>query len=299
MGRIDLHLHTTYSDGVSSPSEVVIAAAERRVGLIAITDHDETAGILEAQQVGGSLGVTVLSGVEINTDSGHEDVHVLGYGFPVGSPVMAEGLQALRNSRLERAAKMVARLRALGYPLELEQVLDIAGNGSVGRPHVARALVQSGFSRSTEEAFDTLLRVGRPAYVPRKHFTARDAITLIHRAGGIASLAHPGKLGDPTRVVRELLPAGLDALEAYHSDHAPGMVKRLLKIAREHNLLVTGGSDNHGPANARVVAIGGVDIPEAVGELLLARLNAGAAPAPPRPPLGARQPGFGTDSHVV
>jgi len=299
MGRIDLHLHTTYSDGTATPAAVATQAAARRVGLIAITDHDETAGIIEAQQAGQALGVTVISGVEINTDSGHEEIHILGYGFPIGSPILAEGLQALRASRLERAAKIVERLNALGYPLKLDRVLAIAGSGSVGRPHIARALVQEGFARSSSDAFSNLIGRGCPAHISRKPFTAEDAIALIHRAGGITSLAHPGKLGDPARVVRELQPAGLDALEAYHSDHSAGAVKRLLQIAADARLLVTGGTDSHGPGSPRVVAIGSLDIPESVGEQLLARLNADLRHEKVIPPLGARNPGLGTDTHVV
>lgn len=273
MGRVDLHLHTTYSDGSLSPRETVEMAAARGVRILAITDHDELGGVSKAQAAGAGLGVTVISGVEINTDVGREDVHILGYGFPSDSPVMRETLRALRAGRLERTKKMLARLADLGYPLELERVLEIAGHGSIGRPHVAQALVDAGYVGSREEAFDRLIGRKCRAYVPRAPYRPEDAIATIHRAGGIASLAHPGKLGDPLRFIRKLKEAGLDALEAYHSDHPPATTERLLRWAEQYGLGVTGGTDSHGPHSARAVPIGAVDVPDAVGEWVLEKIR--------------------------
>ena len=273
MGRIDLHLHTTYSDGTQSPEALVDTAAARGLTLIAITDHDEIGGVAEAQAAGDRVGMRVLSGVEINTEMGREDVHVLGYGFPVDAPALRVGLATLRAARLERAVKMVARLQALGYPLAMERLLAIAGHGSIGRPHLARALVEAGHAGSIAEAFDRLLGRRCPAYIARSTISPEEAILLIHRAGGIAGLAHPGKLGDPKRIVRTLREAGLDALEAYHSDHSPAVTARMLTLAGDHRLLVTGGTDSHGPLSPRVVAPGSVDVPDEVGERLLARVT--------------------------
>jgi len=273
MGRIDLHLHTAYSDGSLSPRAVVDAAAARGVRLIAITDHDEIGGVPEAQAAGAALGVRVLSGVEINTDVGRADVHILGYGFPPDAPALRDGLQALRAARLTRAALMVKRLHDLGYPVEMARLLAIAGEGSIGRPHVAQALVEAGHVDDVGQAFDRLIGKGKPAYVKRAPFTPQQAIALIHASGGIASLAHPGKLGDPLRHIRVLKAAGLDALEAYHSDHAPAVTARILGYARQCGLAVTGGTDSHGPASARPVAIGAVDVPDEVGEQVLALIE--------------------------
>lgn len=270
MGRVDLHLHTHFSDGALSPRAVVEAAAERGMWLIAVTDHDEIGGVPEAQTAGAALGVRVLSGVEINTDVGREDVHILGYGFLADASALRDGLGALRAARLTRAAVMVKRLDTLGYPVDMDRLLAIAGEGSIGRPHVAKALVEAGHAASAAEAFERLIGRGCPAYVPRAPFTPAQAIALIHRAGGIASLAHPGKLGDLIRFLRTLKAAGLDALEAYHTDHTPAVTTRMLGYARQFGLAVTGGSDSHGPASPRPVAIGAVDVPDAVGEQLLA-----------------------------
>jgi hypothetical protein len=265
MAHVDLHLHTSYSDGSLSPRETVEEAARRGVRVIAITDHDELGGIPEARAAGGELGVTVISGVEINTDVGREDVHILGYGFPPDAPALRRTLEGLRAGRLERARKMLARLAELGRPLKLERVLAIAGHGSIGRPHVAQALVEAGYVEDRGKAFDRLIGRNCPAYVPRAPFRPEDAIAVIHQAGGIASLAHPGKLGDPLRFIRKLKEAGLDALEAYHSDHSAAITERVLRWAERYGLAVTGGSDSHGPQ----CAIGGVEMPDAVGERVM------------------------------
>lgn len=277
MGHVDLHLHTTFSDGTLTPVQVVEAAAAREVTLIAVTDHDELGGIAPAQAAGTALGVTVISGVEINTEVGRNDVHILGYGFPAASPVLEQTLRTLREARLTRMERMLARLALRGYHLDMAHVLAIAGQGSVGRPHLARALVEAGVVPDVATAFDRLIGNHGPAYVPRTPYTPEAAIAAIHQAEGIASLAHPGKLGDPPGMVRRLKAAGLDALEAYHSDHLPHVTTRMLRLADHAGLAVTGGSDSHGPDGPRVVPIGAVPVPDAVGEailMLLARQGA-------------------------
>lgn len=273
MSHIDLHLHTTYSDGMLTPREVVTSALSQGVTLLAITDHDEVGGILQAQAVARESGIRLISGVEINTEVGREDVHILGYGFNADSPLLLAGLAQRRQARLQRTGHMVARLNAMGYPLELASVLHIAGKGSVGRPHIARALVAAGFVSTPGEAFERLIGNRCPAYVPRPSYLPEEAIKLIHTAGGITSLAHPGKLGDPMRIIRRLCEVGLDALEAYHSDHLPAVTERLLRWAAEFKLAVTGGTDNHGPQSKRLVTIGSVPVPDAVGERLLQLLG--------------------------
>lgn len=272
MSRIDLHLHTTYSDGTLTPTELVQAAAERGVTLMAVTDHDEIGGIGEARAAGRHLGVRVVSGVEINTEVGREDVHVLGYGFPVDSVILHDGLACLRQSRMTRALAMLERLRAIGYPVEAARLLEISGHGSIGRPHVAQAMVDAGHVQSQQEAFERFIGSRGPAYVRRTQFTPEEAIALIHRAGGIAVLAHPGKLGDPVRFIRRLHEIGLDGLEAYHSDHTPNVAERMARWARQYNLLITGGTDSHGPRGPRTVSVGSVPVPDEVEGALLAAL---------------------------
>jgi len=274
MSHLDLHLHTTYSDGTQSPEALVTEAAARGVTLIAVTDHDEIGGIIPAQAVATGYGVTVISGVEINTEAGREDVHILGYGFPADSELLHTGLQELREGRMTRALKMLERLGALGYRIERDRLLEIAGHGSIGRPHVARALVEAGHVADISEAFDRLIGNRGPAYVARMQFTPEQAINLIHQAGGVAGLAHPGKLGDPVRFIRRLKDAGLDTLEAYHSDHSATTAERMAKWGRQYRLTLTGGTDSHGPHGPRVVAIGSVDIPDNVGDELLSLLRA-------------------------
>jgi predicted metal-dependent phosphoesterase TrpH len=269
ISRIDLHLHTLFSDGTLSPQETVRAAAALGVTLLAITDHDEVCGVPLAQAVGDAVGVRVISGVEINTEVGKEDVHILGYGFAPDAPVLLQGLLTQREARLQRLLLMLERLRALNYPLDTARVLAIAGSGSVGRPHVARALIEAGYVATNAEAFARFIGNRCPAYVPRTTLTPEAAIALIHRAGGLASLAHPGKLGDPIRILRRLQGAGLDALEAYHSDHTPAVTERLLRWAKQFNLAVTGGTDSHGPHGPRLVEIGSVPVPDWVGAQLL------------------------------
>ncbi|MHB9134034.1 MAG: PHP domain-containing protein [Armatimonadota bacterium] len=274
MAHVDLHLHTTFSDGTLTPEALVEAAAARDVTLIAITDHDEIGGIAPAQAVGPSRGVQVLSGVEINTEVGRNDVHILGYGFSIESSVMREGLRALREARLERALVMLQRLAHLGYPLEIDRVMAIAGQGSIGRPHLARALVEAGYVPDQSAAFDRLLGNRKPAYVPRKPYTPEQAIMMIHQAGGIASLAHPAKLGDPPGMIRRLRQGGLDALEVYHSDHLFRATERMRLLAQRYGLVMTGGTDSHGPVGgSHTTEVGSVDVPDSVGTELLALLE--------------------------
>jgi predicted metal-dependent phosphoesterase TrpH len=272
MATIDLHLHTTFSDGTWSPEELVAEAARRAVTLIAVTDHDEIGGIAPAQAVGRHCGVEVVSGVEINTDLGREEVHILGYGFPLESAVLHEGLDGLRTSRCTRLERILGRLAAAGVRLDRDRVLAIAGKGSVGRPHIAQALVEAGVVADMNAAFDRYLGRNSPAYVPRETLSPEEAIALIHRAGGFTSLAHPGKLGDPPRILRRLAAAGLDALEAYHTDHSAELSTRLERWAAQYGLVVTGGTDSHGPRGSRVVVVGSVPVPETVRETVHALL---------------------------
>ena len=274
MSSFDLHIHSTYSDGTFSPEQIVTEAAANSVTLIAITDHDEIAGLAVAAPIARELGVQLISGVEINTEIGREEVHILGYGFDENSPLMLEGLQRLRESRQRRMAKMLARLNDIGCPISAVELQRIAGHGSIGRPHLAQALLAAGYVTSISDAFNRYIGNRSPAYIPRESITPEAAIALIHQSGGIASLAHPGKLGDPVRIIERLRATGLDALEVYHSDHQVKMTQRLLARAQQYRLIITGGSDSHGTQGIRNIAIGNVNMPESVRNDFLFKIAA-------------------------
>lgn len=244
--RGDFHLHSNYSDGLHSPARVVQRAAAAGLQVIALTDHDVTDGLPEAREEAARGGLRVVAGVEISGRFQGTDIHLLGLGFDPSNPDLASALLALRTSRTARGAAIVEKLRTAGAPLELQRVLDIAGHGSIGRPHVAHALVESGFAGSVDEAFSRWLSRGRPGFIPSDHIEASVAFELVHGAGGITALAHPSLYHQGLDLVRPLAAIGLDAVEAFHPDISPAARGRLLLLAEELDLLVTGGSDDHG-----------------------------------------------------
>ena len=252
--RFDFHTHTIASDGSLSPTELVRAAAANSVTGFALTDHDTIDGIAEAQAEANRLGIELIAGIElsVNEQDGARSLHVLGLGLSPEDPVLCARLEIARHARRTRAARMVARLQEAGVAIELAHVEAIAAGGSVGRPHLARALVDLGVCRDADEAFVKYLRRGRPGYEAYAAFSAREAIDLVHGAGGVAVLAHPplstgvDAPGGIEAFVERLLPDGLDGLEIWHPGHKPGQIKRLRRLAREHDLLETGGSDFHG-----------------------------------------------------
>jgi predicted metal-dependent phosphoesterase TrpH len=252
----DLHVHSRASDGTLSAAEIVRRARDLGLGAVAVADHDTMQGVAEATEEGTRSEIEVVPAVEINTDTaGGGEVHILGYFFDSPEPSLERELEALRQSRLLRAEKMVAKLRALGVALDLSRVLEMAGAGTLGRPHLAQAIVEAGSARSKDEAFRRFLVRGAAGYVPREKFESTDAVGAVHRAGGIAAVAHPQKApGDA--VVKSLVVCGLEAVEAYHVDHTPADERRWCAFAAEHGLLVVGGSDSHGPGAIVDVEIG-------------------------------------------
>jgi len=251
---IDLHLHTTASDGQHTPAEIVAMARMRGVDVIAITDHDTTDGILPAHAAAARSGrpIRVLVGIELSAEDEAGDVHILGYGFVLNAPVLHAQLAEFRSCRYERGRAIVQRLTALGMPLAWERVLQFAQTddkdkpAAIGRPHIARALVAAGYVETMRDAFDRYLYDGGPAYVPRARLTPEEAIALIHSAGGAAVLAHPGLLADPVAVVERLVPAGLDGIEVHHPKNHENTRLNARAQAERHGLIVTGGSDFHG-----------------------------------------------------
>lgn len=268
MSQIDLHLHSNCSDGTLSPKDLVLAAQKADLKVIALTDHDIVDGIEEAITTGKDLGIRVIPGVEINTDYGEHDVHILGYLVNYKDSNFLKILQNLREQRLSRNEKILELLKGQGIDIPMEDVLRIAGKtASPGRPHIARALMKRGLVSSVQEAFDKYLGRGSSAYVSRAGFSPREAVKTILGANGVPVIAHPGKLG-VSGLVPELVKEGLMGLEIYYPDHSSFMRDQLHKVAERYGLLFTGGTDWHGPGMERKAEIGSEDVPSSVIESL-------------------------------
>lgn len=261
---IDLHTHTTASDGRSAPHALVHEALAAGIRTLAVTDHDTVAGLAEAQSAAASAGLTLIPGIEITAVHDGRDVHVLGYFLNTGSSELREFLETQRQDRRRRLAEIVNRLNQLGVSIDAGPLLARAEadtGKAIGRPMVAEALVTAGHAVDIADAFEKFLVPGRPAFIERQGASPIDVIGLITRAGGLASLAHPGKTGiDP--LVSEFAAAGLSALEVYHPDHDHHTKDRYREMARRYDLLVTGGSDYHGAGSGRAAAFGHVGLPE-------------------------------------
>lgn len=258
--RADLHAHTHCSDGHLSPEALVAKARQCGLKALAITDHDCIDGIAEGQAAGVRYGIEVVPGVELSVTVGEEEVHLLGYFFDPAHPGLRAHLAVFQQRRRERAERIVEQLNAAGVSLSFEAVAVQAKGQALGRPHVAEAMVAAGLVETTQEAFEQYLADGGPAFVAKPLFPAREALALLHAAGGIGVLAHPGHwTGDAT--VMALLQAGLDGLETIHPAHDPSLTHYYRQLARDFALLETGGSDYHGPRPDEPDAMGRYTIP--------------------------------------
>jgi predicted metal-dependent phosphoesterase TrpH len=244
--NIDLHTHSTASDGLLSPVELVKQAREANLGLIALTDHDTTNGLEAALGAGQANQIEVIPGIELNTEIPGAEVHVLGYFLDYQQPAFQHTLQTLRDMRITRAQRMVEKLQALGINITWERVRELAA-GTVGRPHVAAALVEKGYASSVADAFNRYLYYGGPGYVPRYKLSLLDACRLIQSVHGLPVLAHPAELPDLDTMLASLTQAGLAGMEVYYGNYSPETVDRLYGLAEQHGLIPTGGSDYHGP----------------------------------------------------
>ena len=244
---VDLHMHSTASDGSRSPAEVVRAAKRASLVAIALTDHDTVAGLGEAREVGAELGVRVVNGVELSAVEGQTETHLLGLHLR-DAAVLEQRLGDLREMRGRRAARIVELLQSQGVQVTLDDVLLQAGSGAIGRPHVARALVADGWAIDVRDAFDRYLGAGRPAFVAKDQLGMREAIAMVHAAGGLAILAHPGSSGTRERI-EPLVALGLDGVEVKHPSHSPQDVARLRACVDQLGLIASGGSDWHGAAD--------------------------------------------------
>jgi predicted metal-dependent phosphoesterase TrpH len=244
----DLHTHSTFSDGTKTPADLVASCPACGVEILSLTDHDTTGGIEEAVAAGRKNGVLVIPGIELSCETDRE-IHILGYNFDYRDRFFSEEIEALREERKSRTVRMIAKLNELGAGITYEDVLAHARGDSIGRPHIGAALVQKGFAAGMQEAFEKYLQRGAPAYVPRVKMTPEKAVKLILNAGGVPVLAHPllTGFGDIRPLVAELKSYGLMGIEAYYPAHTDGQCAEYESIAMQNGLLVTSGSDFHGP----------------------------------------------------
>ena len=264
---IDLHTHSLRSDGALEPAALVERAAERGVRIQALADHDTLAGAAEAISAGERLGVRVIPSTELNTESEWGHVHILGYFLDPADAALEDRLRWLRDKRARRVELMVEKLNALGYPITLERVLEIAKGGSLGRPHLAQALLEAGHVPTYDSAFDTLIADGAPAYVSRIGLSPLEAVQLVVAHGGVPSLAHPFTVVGLEELMPLIVAAGLVGIEAYYGSHPPAMTAVCLSLARRYGLVPTGGSDFHGRGD-HGAPLGGVFVPpETIGAL--------------------------------
>jgi 3',5'-nucleoside bisphosphate phosphatase len=265
---VDLHSHTTASDGTLTPRELVRAAARRGVRVLAVTDHDSTEGLGEAFAAAAQHApLTIVPGLEINCDVPGAEVHVLGYYVEHEAAWFQDFLRNQRAERTARVHRLAARLAELGMPIDPAEVFAIVKEGSPGRPHVAQVMVNRGYVKSVREAFDKYLHANGPANVPRHRLTPADAVRVIRRAGGVPVFAHPG-LADRDALVPELVDAGLMGIECWYAEHSATQTAHYRELCRQHGLVATGGSDYHGEASGRTNPLGHPPVAMSVWEEL-------------------------------
>jgi predicted metal-dependent phosphoesterase TrpH len=262
----ELHCHSTASDGTFPPAEVVAKAAARGVRVLALTDHDTTDGITEATAAAARHGITLIPGVELTCSVAAGEVHLLGYFVRAGDVHFQETLAEFRGGREARGRRMVARLNAVGIPIRWERVQEIAGGAGIGRPHVARAMIELGVVHSVDEAFDRYLGRGKPGYVERMKLDPGAAVRFVRAAGGVP--VHPYSVDDLHATLGEMIAAGLLGLEAYYQDYSPEARAALAALAARHRLLTTVGSDFHGDVHGGAL-LGGTPAPNAILERLV------------------------------
>jgi predicted metal-dependent phosphoesterase TrpH len=269
-GGVDLHTHTTASDGTYAPRDLVIEAASRGVRVLAITDHDSTEGLPEAfEEAARRRPLELLPGIEINCDVEGAEIHVLGYLMDWQAPWFQEFCREQRRERRERVHRMAERMAALGMPFDADEVFALVKEGSAGRPHVAQVMVAHGYVKTVRQAFDKYLAAGRPGHVPRKKLAPEDAVRLIRRAAGVPVFAHPG-LASRDELIPGLIAAGLMGIECYYTEHSAQQRATYLQICKEQDLVATGGSDFHGP-QVRAATLGSPSVPMAAVEALRAK----------------------------
>jgi predicted metal-dependent phosphoesterase TrpH len=271
VSQVDLHIHSTASDGKFSPEAIVNKAAALGLTVIALTDHDSVAGIAPALEAAKAFpNLRVIPSVEISTDMPSGEVHVLGYFIDYTSDELKSALDRFRSSRQRRTQGMITKLRDLGIHIDWPRVQEIAGDGAIGRPHIAQAMLEKGYITSIKDAFSGYIEHGGPAYVEREKMTPVEAVALIVRSNGLPVLAHPFTIDDPETLVMELKAAGLVGIEAYYNGYTAEEIKSLVSLADRHGLIATGGSDYHGLDDSDETGLGGVEVPMEAAERLIA-----------------------------
>ena len=268
-GHADLHLHSVFSDGTFEPEEIASRGARSHLSALSLTDHDTVEGCERMAAACAKEGIEFITGTELTAEHQDIELHILAYFVDTQNAKLLREIAKFQHVRQERIREMVAHLNKLGIALKSEDVFKLASCRSPGRPHVARALVQGGFCKNFDEAFERFLKKHRPAWVPKAKMSALEAVELIHQAGGLAVMAHPG-LNRSDGIIHDLVDAGMDGIECFHTKHSNSMSERYLKIAANFNLLVTGGSDCHGMSKGRPL-IGSVRLDYACVEKLKQR----------------------------
>jgi 3',5'-nucleoside bisphosphate phosphatase len=271
---VDLHLHSTASDGTLSPTAIMARASEHHLTAISLTDHDTVAGVREILAINPQPDVEFIPGVELSSEHLGKDVHILGYFIDPNNTRLLSTMSALRQARVDRAREIMDRLAALGIIIEFAAVKDLARGEAIGRPHIAQALVKHGIVKTIGEAFSEYLGRGRPAYVTKFVLPVLDVLELVRQAGGVTSLAHPAVSGIDEPTIAFLQSEGLDALEVWHSDHSETQIDELKTVCGRLGLLATGGSDCHGLAKSRGLVLGSLDIPDELVDPLRRRAAA-------------------------
>lgn len=242
--KVDLHSHTNYSDGFNTPLELIDKAKTKGIDVLSITDHDNLAAIEQAAEYGKEVGIEIIPGVEISSDIMDREIHILGYFVEPGNFELERYLEFFRAERLKRADRIVKKLNLIGISLKLDDVLKIAKDSAVGRPHIAQAMVEGGFTNSYFEAFNKYIGNGCIAYEKKVHVSPRSAFKIISDSGGLSFIAHPGIM--PEHILKELIESGVDGIEVVHPSHNAQLVKFYRGIVNEYFLLESGGSDYHG-----------------------------------------------------
>ena len=256
MPRFDLHVHSTFSDGLFTPDQLASMAVQAGLAGLALTDHDTVEGVEAMQAAGGRAGLRIIPGVEISADFEPGTLHMVGLGVDIHHPVLAERLAFLQKARADRNPRIVRQLQAAGVGIDWPEVQAESRGGQVGRPHFAAVLIRTGYASGMDEAFERWLGKGQPGYVEKEKLSPEESVAMIRQAGGLAALAHPVQLGlagpELEALVARLKGAGLQAIEAFHSDHGPAEEAQYQALAARHGLGISGGSDFHGFADKPV-----------------------------------------------
>lgn len=267
----DLHLHTFHSDGIRSPQEVVDLAHEHRLSIICISDHDNLAAFFEIREYAASKNLLLVPGTELSSEFNDIDVHLLAYAFDPSDAAMSAALVQFREGRATRGERMVQKLQQLGLKITIERVRELQGEGAFGRPHVARALVETGAVSTIDEAFRKYLGPGLPGWVSKPRFEVEQVVKLVHDAGGVVSVAHPTLYPDHRNVVPRLLDLGVDAIEVLHPKVDDAHRRHYSALAKDRGSFITGGSDDHGFESR--CTIGSIRVPEESIEPILERMR--------------------------